>query len=241
MFVQRYFVEDKYFEGDFVTIENNDFHHIKNVMRLHLEDVIVVCNYSGQTFKAKIIEILKDSIVLKILEEIIREDNTMNLSIAQALIRKDNFELVLQKVTELGVSEFYPLETIRSIIKIDNFAKKHERYKTIAKEASEQSERTKPTVVNQLSTIYDLPLNNYDYVLVAYAREGNDHSLISQIRRIAKTKKVLVLIGPEGGFDDKEIEFLKSKSKLVSLGKTILRSETAAIFVASAFRYQWEA
>lgn len=238
--MQRYFVEDKYFEGDFVTIENTDYHHIKNVMRLNLEDTIVVCNYSGQTFQAKIIEVLKERVVLKIIEEIIREDNTMNLSIAQALIRKDNFELILQKATELGVREFYPLETIRSIIKIDDFSKKHERYKTIAKEASEQSERTKPTIVKQLSTIYDLPYENYDLVLVAYAREDSEHSLISQIRRVAKTKKVLVLIGPEGGFDDQEIEFLKPNTKFVSLGKTILRSETAAIFVASAFKYQWE-
>ena len=63
---------------------------------------------------------------------------------------------------------------------------------------------------------------------------------MTHFKKASKNKKVLVLIGPEGGFDDKEIEYLMGKAKLVSLGKTILRSETAAIFVASAFRYQWE-
>jgi len=238
--MQRYFVEDNNIKDGLVKISNSDFHHIKNVMRLKIDDKIIVTNFSGKVFLTRISEYNKNVVVLEIIKEENPVPNTFNLSIAQTLIKRDNFELVLQKVTELGISDIYPIKTSRSIIKIDNFEKKLIRYNTIVKEASEQSERTILPIIHDLCPIKDLPYKKYDLVLVAHARETDNNSLSSVINGIDKTKKVLVLVGPEGGFTKEELAYLADKAIFVSLGKTILRSETAAIYIASSFRYAWE-
>jgi len=236
--MQRYFIEEENKQGNTVTISGQDFHHIKNVMRCVKGDKVIITLPSGESYEATIASFSNDSVNLDITKELNEKNKTMNLSIAQSLIKKDHFELVLQKTTELGVKELFPIMTQRSIIKLDNLSKKMPRYQTIVKEASEQSERTQLPKIHELSTIKTLPYELFDVVLIAYARE-TDNQLRSVISEIGKHNKVLVLIGPEGGFSDTELEYLDTVGTFVSLGDTILRSETAAIYVASAFRYLW--
>lgn len=236
--MQRYFIEQENKQGNSVTISGKDFHHIKNVMRCVKKDIVIVTLPSGESYEATIVSFSKDSVNLKITKELNEKNKTMNLAIAQALIKKDHFELVLQKTTELGVKELFPIMTQRSIVKLNNLTKKMPRYQTIVKEASEQSERTNLPKIHELSSIKTLPYDLFDVVLIAYARETGNQ-LRSVISEIGKHNKVLVLIGPEGGFNDSELEFLKTVGTFISLGDTILRSETAAIYVASAFRYLW--
>lgn len=238
--MQRYFIENKYFNKNLIEITDKDFHHIKHVMRNKINDELVVCSYKNQAFKTKITSFQKNSVIVEIVEELAIDFNIMNLTIAQSLIRKDNFELVLQKTTELGVKEIIPLLTERSLIKVNDQAKKLNRYKLIVKEASEQSERSNIPIITEVTKLEDLLYHKYDMVLVAYARENEDNKLSEALKTFDKSMNVLVLIGPEGGFSDKELELLKDKAKFISLGKTILRSETAGIYITSAFRYQWE-
>ncbi|XMB72573.1 RsmE family RNA methyltransferase [Mycoplasmatota bacterium WC30] len=238
--MQRYFVEDNNINDGLVVISNSDFHHIKNVMRLKINENIIVTSFSGKVFLTRISEYRKNKVILEIVRQEVQNPNTFNLSIAQTLIKRDNFELVLQKITELGISDIYPIKASRSIIKIDNFEKKLVRYNSIIKEASEQSERTKLPLIHDLSTVKDLPYSDFDVVLVAHARESNNNKLSNVLNEIDKTKNVLVLVGPEGGFTKEELTYLADKARFVSLGKTILRSETAAIYIASAFRFAWE-
>ena len=227
--MQRYFIKENQINDSIITISNQDFHHIKNVMRFKIGDPVIVVTDNLKTYLAKITEYNKSSVLLNII------DNTLNVTLAQSLIKKDKFELVLQKATELGIKEIIPLQAKRSIIKIDNFEKKLLRYNTITKEASEQSERSSLPIISNIKTIKDIDYSKYDYIFTAYAR-NELISLNNQLKSIKKTDNILVLIGPEGGFDESEIEYLKEKSNLVSLGNTILRSETAALYLISALR-----
>ncbi len=208
-------------------------------MRFKVGTELVCITYKGKAFSTVVSSFEKNSVLLTIKEELVSKKNTLNISLAQALIKRDKFELVLQKATELGVKEIIPLKTRNSIIKIENFDKKKLRYETIVKEAAEQSERNTVPVINDIADIKSLPLDEFDYVFTAYAR-NESLSLLEEIKNIDISKSVLVLIGPEGGFDKSEIEYLETKTKLISLGNTILRSETAAIYLLSAFRLIWE-
>jgi 16S rRNA (uracil1498-N3)-methyltransferase len=209
-------------------------------MRFKLGDEIVICNYNNQAFLTKIILLDKKLCKVEIIKELETTENIFNLTIAQSLIKKDNFELVLQKTTELGVKGIIPLQAERSIIKIDDFTKKKERYSLIVKEASEQSERVSVPDIHNLAKIEEINYEDYDYVFLAYAREDKDNSLMKALKELNQNSKVLFLIGPEGGFSKQELEFLKDKAISVSLGNTILRSETASIYVASVFRFLME-
>lgn len=237
--MQRYFIENESFASENVVIKGNDFHHMKHVMRFKLNDRIIISNYAGQSFLAEIILYDKHELICKIVEEIFQQKNHLNISLAQSLIRKDHFELVLQKATELGVKEIIPLQANRSIVKIHDEQKKSERYTAILKEASEQSERAYVPVLREPSDVFHLPYEDYDLVIVAYARENHTNTLAKAINQTNPNQNILALIGPEGGFSEEELSFLKSKALFVSLGNTILRSETAAIYLISAFRYAW--
>jgi len=236
--MQRYFVNDDSIKENLIYLEENDYHHIKNVMRMNIGDEIIVTAFSGLTYKALISTFTKREVVATIQQNIDIKDNTLNITLAQALIKRDNFELVLEKATELGVREIIPLMTTNSVVKLDDLSKKIPRYQTIVKEASEQSERAKMPQICQMHHIETLPYEDYDHILIAYARHDT-RELKSIISSIDPKDKVLVVIGPEGGFTNSEIEFLSQKGKLVSLGDTILRSETAGIYIVSAFRLIW--
>ncbi len=236
--MQRYFVGDEAVNENRIAISGGDFHHIRNVMRMNIGDELVVTTFSGSSFKTRISSFNKGEVVVEIIERLNQSDNTLNISLAQALIRRENFELVLQKATELGVREIFPLKTERQVIKLEDISKKKFRYEAIVKEASEQSERAKMPIIRDLSTIESLPYHEYDHILIAYARH-DAREFKSIISQISSDKKVLVLVGPEGGFSEREIEFLKTKGQLVLLGDTILRSETAGIYIVSAFRFIW--
>lgn len=236
--MQRYFIKEKAINNSLVIIEGKDYHHIKNVMRFKMGDLVIINTNQNKSYEASISSFTNDKVYLEIKKELPIKKNTINLSIAQTLIKRDNFELVLQKTTELGIKEIYPILTNRSIIKISDLSKKLSRYNSIVKEASEQSERSSLPVVHNLYKLDSLPFDEFDRVLIAYAREQKNN-LFEVIKDINKDTSVLVLIGPEGGFNEKELVFLQTKGQFISLGKTILRSETAAIYVASAFRLVW--
>jgi len=235
--MQRYFINHSQIHNKNVEISNGDFHHIKNVMRKSIGDEVIVNTYEGQVFLCKIVNFEKSNVLLKIISDLESENNYIHLDLGLSLTKKDNFELALKKATELGVSGIIPIETERSIVKIKDFQKKKERFMLICKESSEQSERTTLPQIYDLQTLETLDLDKYDHLFVAYARKDNKE-LKSFMNDVSKDDLNLVLIGPEGGFTDKEIKNLVNKGfKTISLGKTILRAETAAIYITSIFRY----
>lgn len=238
--MQRYFINKDNILNNQVKISGNDFHHIKNVMRMNVGEIVVLNTFDGLVYEALLIESNKNDVVFEIKKELKNTYKPYNLTLGLSMIKKDNFELVLQKATELGVEAILPLITERSIIKIDDFSKKISRYETIIKEASEQSERTVLPIIHDLTSLNAIDLQPYNKLILCYAREKS-YKLTELIMEIEPTDKVLALIGPEGGFTQKEIDLLISKGFVsVSLGQTILRAETAAMYIASILKARME-
>ena len=173
------------------------------------------------------------------IKDVCVEDREMSteLTVAISLVSEQKFDLILQKLTELGVSTIIPVKTSRSIVKVDEkkLPKKYERWQTICKEASEQSHRTTIPKVEEVMTLKQLVQVPKDIKLICSLRE-NTKPLKEYLN--TKPKNILFIIGPEGGFSKEEEEYLLNNDFLpTSLGKRVMRVETAAIYVASVINY----
>lgn len=234
--MQRYFVKEKNKE-DFI-LENSDIHHIKKVMRCKNNDKIEIV-YNKKVFLCNIdnIDTLKLSIIDSYEEE--RESN-INLTIAISLVQEQKFDLILQKLTELGVNTIIPLKTERSIVKIDKQKeeKKKTRWESICKEASEQSHRVTIPKIENIINMNELLTYKQQQNLICSL---NDKTKPLEEYLKEDIKEILFVIGPEGGFTNKEEEFLIQNGFLsTTLGKRVLRVETAAIYVASIINYVYK-
>ncbi len=237
--MQQYFVEDANKNDDIISIDGSDVHHIKNVMRMQIEDKLVAV-VSGIAYKCQIIEIEKDIVNTKVIERLDdlqdKRELKQHVTIALGVLKQEKLEYALQKLTELGMSQFIPWKAKYSIVKIDEKKneKKVKRWKSIVKEAAEQSKRLQIPVVRDAMDTAALiaSFTTFDQVYVAYEEVATQ---TAPFIFDAAAKNMLVVIGPEGGIAPAEIEKMKDCSNVsfVSLGNRILRAETAAIFSMS--------
>lgn len=233
--MQRYFAKD--YKDNRIVLETSDVHHIKNVMRMKVNDLIEVI-YNNTLYICKIFSF--DPFSLNI-EKVIEENNNISLdvTIAVGLVKEQKMDLILQKLTELGVNRIIPVDMERSIVKIDNdrFKKKKERWISICKEASEQSKRTSIPIIEDVTSLKDLIETEADVKLVASTKE-KDKLFNFYLQEIDKCAKIIIVIGPEGGLSDKEESYLLDNGfSGVSFGNLVFRVETACIYVASIFNY----
>ena len=159
--------------------------------------------------------------------------------VALGLVKEQKMDYILQKATELGVKEIIPVDTERSIVKMDKKeGKKLERWNKITKEASEQSKRNYIPQVQPVMTIKELSkLEGFDIKLLCTVRE-NTKNIKNVLSNAKEGAKMIIVVGPEGGFTIKEEEQLIEQGfQTVSLGKSVLRTETASLFFLSAVRY----
>ena len=234
--MQRYFVKEK--NNDKFIITDSDIHHIKKVMRCRNNDKIEIV-YNSTVYLCNIDDI--DSLTLSIIDshEEDRELN-INLTVAVSLVQEQKFDLILQKLTELGVTSIIPIKTERSIVKIDESKKEKKklRWETICKEASEQSHRVTIPKIHNIMTLKGLLNNKKQLNLICSL---NDKTKPLQEYLTNEVRDILFVIGPEGGFAPKEEEFLLENGfESTSLGKRVLRVETAAIYVASIVNYVYK-
>lgn len=186
------------------------------------------------------IRIVKDDVYAYV-KEILSNNSEMKIRVTliQALIRKERWEFLIQKATELGVYRIVPIELKRNIVHWDkNESKnKHDRYQKIMIEAAEQSKRTLIPKLESIIRINELEQYKSDINLVAYENENNTH-----LREcIKKSQSVTIICGPEGGFEESEINYLNSQGYIsVSLGKRILRAETAGLYILSGIDFMFE-
>ena len=210
-----------------LVIDTNDINHIKNVFRKEKGDIVRAVDGSNE-YLCEIEEINDKEIKLKIIEK--KADKfslDIELDAGISILKGDKMDLTIQKLTELGINKIIPIAVKRCVVKLD---KKKDRWDTIAKEALKQCQGVVPTVVDEIKKIDKLNLKDYDLVLVPY--ENEEEVFLKDILRNLKVKpsKILYVIGAEGGFEKEEIDFLESQgAKIISLGKRILRAETAAI------------
>ena len=237
--MQRYFVEK--INEKFI-LSDSDFHHIKNVMRVKNNENIV-CVFDNHSYLCKI-NYTATSYELEVVEEISKDvELTKQVILYQALIKNDKFDLVIQKSTELGVSKIVPTIFSRSVVKVDESKKdnKLSRYEKIVKEACEQSRRQSLPFIDNYIKVKSIKLDDDTLGLIAYENNGDYKSLSNALNELDKYKKVAIVIGPEGGFSDDEVAYLQSIGfKNVSLGKRILRSETASMFLLSVIAHYIE-
>ena len=247
--MQRYFVPAINFSDNKVTITGDDVHHITRVMRMEIGDEIICNHPSGKAAVSTITTVSENEVVVSINKW--QEQNAelpIHVTVAQGLPKGDKLELILQKGTELGAAGFIPFQAARSVVKWDKkkVSKKIERFKKIVKEASEQSHRTLLPQVESIETLQDLigSSDSYDHKYVAYeetTRELPTQKLSYYFDQIRVGEKVLICIGPEGGFSESEITKLHTAGfKSIRLGPRILRTETAALYALASLSYHFE-
>lgn len=245
--MSKFFVNENQINDSIINIIDDDVNHIKNVLRLKVEDEIQVCSIdTSKNYLCKISNIDKKNIECLILEELesVAESN-IELDIYQGLPKSDKMELIIQKGTELGVHSFVPVVFKRSIVKLDekDKIKKQARWQKIAEVAAKQSGRDIVPKIHEVKTVKNICnlIASYDVVLVAYENEDKN-SLKNELKSINKKDlKIAVVIGPEGGIEESEVEEMKSAgAKIVSLGKRILRTETVALVMAGIINYELE-
>jgi 16S rRNA (uracil1498-N3)-methyltransferase len=246
--VQRYFVDGQAGKDHFI-ISGDDYHHIVRVMRMKAGEQIICVLPEGKSAICHIAEITDENVVANVVKW---EEGTSELPvhvvIASGLPKGDKLELIIQKGTELGAYEFVPFTASRSIVKWDGkkAAKKIERWQKIAKEAAEQSHRSRIPVVIEPLSVKELikASGKYDHKLIAYeeeAREGEASVLTSTLKNMQAGESLLIVFGPEGGLTQEEVALLiKNGFKPCGLGPRILRTETAPLYALSAVSYHFE-
>lgn len=241
--MQRYFINQECIHDCFISIDDYNHKHMQRVMRYRNGDKVVCILPHSLTYVYEIVDIEKG--ILKQVEQL-NEDHELDIDITlvYGLPKNDKFEFVLQKATELGVKRIVPFLSKRSIIKTDQktFAKKQERYQKILKEASEQSYRQVIPELMDLIKMQDLKHYLSDVNLVAYeesSKQGEHSRFYQSLQQDFHT--ITIIVGPEGGFDQSEIDEMKLLGiQECSLGKRILRSETAPLYMLSVIGYSRE-
>ena len=243
--MSTFYIKNNQIEENKIIIQGEDVNHIKNVLRYQNGDKLEVCNEGGTRFYTKISDMNQNEIILDILE--ISNDTTepdVNVVLFQGLPKAGKMELIVQKCTELGVSGIVPVIMDRVIVKLDekNESKKIERWQKIAKEAATQSGRQKILYVDKAINWKNSigKLSKYDIVIVPSECEKENY-IKNVLRNMDENvKNIAIVVGPEGGFSDGDIEILSelTNMKKVSLGPRILRTETAGFVTLTMAIYE---
>ncbi len=237
----RYFCLDENIKNNSVVITGGDARHLRTILRSNIGDVISIVTSSNE-YTAEIKQISSDNIICDIKDEVMRNNETnINITLCQGIPKLTKMETIIQQNVEIGVKTFIPIITERTVVKLnekDREIKKLERWQKIAKESAKQSKRNIVPKVENIISIKDLVnrLKNEDAeVIVPYELE--DVKLLKEVL-IQPKKNYYVVIGPEGGFDNKEIKMLQEiGAHIVTLGKRILRTETAGLVTSSVILY----
>lgn len=244
----RYFVETKQVKDDLIIIIGEDVNHIKNVLRKQQGDIIEICNKENRkAYKCEIMFIEESKISAKILEELEENiGNSIKVDIYQGLPKADKMELIIQKSVELGVNNIIPVAMKRCIVKIESKDehKKIDRWQKIAESAAKQSGRNIIPEVKNIHKIQDIcnKVEEYDIILVAYENE-KQNKLKYELEKLRNNSqvKIAVVIGPEGGLEETDVNLLQEAgAKVITLGNRILRTETVALNVLSIIMYELE-
>ncbi len=247
--MNRFYISPQEFKKESIQITGDDFKHLTKVLRLEIDDQIEIFN--GENEKA--LGIIKDisnstaTIYLSNKHFTNSENKNFNLTLFQGIPKQGKMETIVQKSTELGVNSIYPFYSKRTVVKPSkNDRKKINRYQRIAYEASKQCGRGIIPTINEPIKFSKLKeeLKAYDLILLAYENEENItlKSFLKSNKELSTPVNLALIIGPEGGFDESEINELKSQLpiNIISLGNRILRTETAGIAAISQLNFFFE-
>ncbi len=232
--MQRYFKDTNL---DIFELSSDDSYHITKVMRNKIGDKVEVV-IDKNLYICEIIN-LDNLVTVKKIEEVECDSELpCHVTIAQSLVKEQKMDLILQKCCELGAVEIIPINTTRSIVKLDKKeTKKIDRWNKILKEASEQSKRVVIPKVNEIMDIKDLAKLDYDIKILCSVNELST-SIKKVLSKDLNNVKIILVIGPEGGFTDNEEKILMDNGFIsTSFGNRVLRTETASLYALSIINY----
>jgi len=238
----RFFVDSECISGAEVILSGQQAHQICNVLRLKAGERIVVLDNSGDEYEVLLTTVEKAQVAGEVVEK--RQaagEPGVEITLFQSILKREKFELVLQKCTEVGVSRFVPVITQRGIVQKGQIKEgKFERWQTILKEAAEQSNRGRiPKLDEPLKFSEALEqIGDFDCVLIA--APAAKFSLRGCLEKCGgEVKKIGLFIGPEGGFSQAELDLAGEKGVIeFGMGPRVLRTETAAVVAAALILYE---
>lgn len=245
--MHQFFVTPAQVDREKIHITGNDVNHIKNVLRMREGEQIRVSDGDNCKYLCEIESISTEEVLAAILsKEAVDNELPSRIYLFQGLPKADKMEWIIQKAVELGVYKVIPVETKRAVVRLDGkkAAKKVERWNGISESAAKQSGRN---IVPQVGDVVNMKealqmAKELDVLLIPYElAEGMGHTR-EVLGGIASGQSVGIFIGPEGGFDQAEVlEAEAAGAQTITLGKRILRTETAGLAVLSVLMYQLEA
>ena len=245
--MHKFFTPKELINGDVAKIIGDDVKHIYKVLRISEGEKVTLNNCEGVEYLGRVKSVSKQEVLIDILEELeSNNESDVNIYLFQGLPKSQKMDLIVQKGTELGITEFIPTITHRVDVKLKGEFKKLDRLNRIALEAAKQSKRSIiPKVLEPIEFDEVLEkINSLDLLIVPYENANNFgiKTLINELRKennIDNIKNIGIFVGPEGGIEEDEIERLKDKGAyIVTLGKRILRTETAGFVAISLIQYE---
>lgn len=244
--MHHFFVTPEQVKEDTIFIEGSDVNHMKNVLRMKVGEELHISDGNNKKYLCEIESMSSDAVCALIKEELLSDTELPSkIYLFQGLPKSDKMELIVQKAVELGVYEIIPVATKRAVVKLDDkkAVKKVERWNSISEGGAKQSGRNvipqvKPLMFYKEAMQYAKGL---DVILIPYElAEGMDETR-QVIEAIRPGQSVGIFIGPEGGFETAEVEYaLEQGAKAITLGKRILRTETAGLTTLSILMYHLE-
>ena len=239
----NFFVKNEQINESNIKIAGNDYNHIKNVLRLKPKETIQICDIdTGKAWLCEIVSLEQDFVLCSIIKNMPSNESKVKTTIFQGIPKAGKMENIIQKSVELGVHNIVPVKMEYCIGKVNNEDKKIKRWQAISEAASKQSKRTiipKVHLPIDMKTLYN-EIKQYDLAIVAYENEKGI-TIKNELTNRNDIENIAVIIGPEGGLSKKEVEELvHCGAKSVSLGKRILRTETASSTILSIIMYEYE-
>ena len=244
--MHHFFVSPNQIDDKYVTITGGDVNHIKNVLRMKVDEELLVSNGQDKDYYCKIESISDDEIRALILdEEFEGTELPTELYLFQGLPKSDKMELIIQKAVELGVKEIIPVATKRCVVKLDDKkeASKIKRWQAISESAAKQSRRT---IIPEVSSVMSFKeainrAKEFELGIIPYENFKDMKETKDVLTKVQKGIKIGIFIGQEGGFEDSEVQYaLDNGIHPISLGKRILRTETAGLAILSVLMFQLE-
>lgn len=242
----NFFIENSALLNGMCQISGNDYNHIKNVLRMKPgEKFLVSCD--GKSNLCKLLRFENETCLAEIITENYQDTNlNTKVYLFQGLPKSDKMELIIQKAVELGVSEIIPVQMARCVVSYDakKVKSKTERFNSIAESAAKQSKRTSIPLVREVVSFNEALeiAKSLNHFIIPYENEQGMISTLNALKNIKSNDTIGIMIGSEGGFEEKEIQkAIEFGGKTVSLGKRILRTETASITAMAMIMLHCEA